>query len=201
MDIAVIIPAYGPKEEWANIDRAIESVLKQDYPYGKVTICVGPGYNLPEAKNRLISSTNAQLILPLDADDALSGQYFLQYMYEELILYNAGIVYPIIQYRGESGETGEAFNPPIWSLERIKRDNFVANSSLYRRDVWYDYRYNEEFALGYEDYDFYLGAAENGYKFAKSHAVLDVYPGRRNESAQLLKEELFAKIRKLHPNV
>jgi GT2 family glycosyltransferase len=87
--------------------------------------------------------------------------------------------------------------------ERLARANLLPNSALYLRNVWAAVGgYNPNMDLGYEDWDFWVGAAAAGFRARRVPEPLYLYRVRansRSSSAEVHRSGLIAQIRANHP--
>ncbi|MCZ2444343.1 MAG: glycosyltransferase [Flavobacteriales bacterium] len=116
------------------------------------------------ARNTGIRASSAQYILPVDTDNKLTTRL----IDEAICLLNENpdidIVYSDAYLFGsESGEriTGD------YNLSRLKLGNYIDTCAVFRREVWernsgYDEKLNR---YTYEDWEFWLQASANGFKF------------------------------------
>jgi glycosyltransferase involved in cell wall biosynthesis len=125
---------------------------------------------LAAARNAGILASQGEYIFPLDADDRLRPGWLDRGI---LILdsdQKVGVVYGDAQCFGVRSD--------LWVVgpfesARLLHWNYIHASALYRRSVWeqnrgYDSRMSDGTLpfRGLEDWDFWLGALENGWQFA-----------------------------------
>jgi len=120
---------------------------------------------LAAARNAAIAASNGEYILPLDADDRLRPGYldhgFRILDADPLV----GVVYGDMEFFGAS--TGRWVTGPF-NANRMMVQNYIACSAIFRRVIWeqnggYDGTMPVQ---GFEDWDFWIGAYEHGWKFA-----------------------------------
>jgi glycosyltransferase involved in cell wall biosynthesis len=119
---------------------------------------------LAAARNAGILASTGKYILPLDADNHLRDGWIdrgIRILDEDP---RVGVVYGDIDYFGiRTGRCGVGpFDP-----DRLLKWNFIDACALYRRAVWeqnggYDGKMPVQ---GLEDWDFWLGAYERGWRF------------------------------------
>jgi len=157
---------------------------------------------LPAARNVGIERSSGKYILPLDADDKIDRDFLaktVDILEQQL---NISIVYTDVQ------EFGEEFNiiPSIdWDFEKLCLMNYITATALFRREVWLENRgYKNEMKDGYEDWEFWLNAAANGFKGKRLPLPLFFY---RKRSASMVNtkssdndKQLKAKIILFHKN-
>lgn len=154
---------------------------------------------LPSARNTGIEHATGQFILPLDADDLLEPT-FLEETVEVLETFpQFGIVYTHLRAFGS--EQWEAACPP-WHPCRLLQYNRLPYASLYRREVWESTGgYDPAMREGYEDWEFWVSAAERGWRGTCVPKKLFLYrrrPGSMLSRAYLVHEQLVARIHSKH---
>ena len=130
---------------------------------------------LSATRNRGISLATGTLILPLDADNRIHAEFLIkakaQFDQDETL----GVVYSWAKTFGSGSSGVREF--PEFDLQRMLLGNTVEACSVFRRKVWQDVGgYDEtKFKEGYEDWDFWLGAVEHGWKFKRIPEALFEY--------------------------
>lgn len=124
------------------------------------------------ARNLGIEASRGRYILPLDADNRLRGRYPLVGVQALDRDGDIAIVYGDCSLFGE--RTGVR-RPGPFDLSRLLRGNYIDTCAVFRREVW-------EASGGYttavdrwEDWDFWLAAAERGFGFHYVREVLFDY--------------------------
>jgi glycosyltransferase involved in cell wall biosynthesis len=149
----------------------------EDLRRGGVTVIdqvkVGP-LTAAAARNTGIAASRGRYILPLDADNRVRPRYpavataVLDRDPEVAIVYGDSELF---------GEQHGIRRPGPFDLERLLRGNYIDTCAVFRREVW-------EGCGGYhsgsgvevwEDWDFWLSAAERGYRFHYVPEVLFDY--------------------------
>ncbi len=157
---------------------------------------------LAATRNFGISKAEGKYVLPLDSDDMLASDFL-----KETVNYleqhkDIDFVFTETLFYGAKNE--------IWAFRDfdpsylIKR-NMMTCTTLFRKEVWVQtggYRTNMKH--GYEDWDFWITASENGFKGGNIHLPLFLY--RRKKDSMLenrVKYDHIAKaqIVKNHPNI
>ncbi len=120
---------------------------------------------LSEARNHGIRHTSSPYILPLDADNQLEPGFLKASAKVLEENSSVGVVYGDRRVFGEHDQQVKLAN---FDLGRLLLGNFIDACALFRRKVWedaggYDSKIPDQ--LGYEDWDFWLGAVEAGWKF------------------------------------
>ncbi len=201
--VSVIIPCYNYGKY---LLETVESVLKQTYKDFEVIIIndgspdntreVAEGLisQNPEFSIRLINQRNSgqpaisrnrgiaaaygEYILPLDGDDMIAPEYLEEAV---RILDNdpdVDLVYPDQLHIYPDKTRIYGFGD--WDPAKLARENYLPYCSMYRKSVWEEvggYRTN---VVGYEDWDFWIGCAENGLQGCRLPKPYFIY--RRHES-------------------
>lgn len=137
---------------------------------------------LAAARNTAIRASTAPYILPLDADDRLRPGYIEHGIRILDAKPKVGVVYGDGQL---FGTTNERWHVRPFNLNRMLEENQIQACAVFRRVVWdqnggYDGTMPVQ---GYEDWDFWLGAAEHGWQFAYVPEILFEY--RKAEESML----------------
>jgi glycosyltransferase involved in cell wall biosynthesis len=118
---------------------------------------------LSAARNAGIMASCGEFIFPLDADDRMRGGWIDRA--KRIMDRNSrvGVVYGDEEFFGaRRGRWPSA----RFEVERLLERNWIPASALYRRAVWeQNGGYDERMLLGFEDWDFWLGAVERGWEF------------------------------------
>ena len=145
---------------------AVAQSLIARYPERKIRLVRKKNGGVASARNSGIASSRGRYVLPLDADDALATSFLERTV--ECLEDNRqfAIAYTDQEWFGEEDRTVKIgkFNPFL-----IPAENLFAYCSLYRREVWEAVNgYNTCKGVdGYEDWDFWVGAVEQGFKAAR----------------------------------
>lgn len=120
---------------------------------------------LAEARNAGVRATSAEFVLPLDADDRLRGEWLGKGVEILESRPEVGVVYGDAERFG--ARTGR-WQAGKFDANELLHRNFIHATALYRRKVWegnggYDGKMPVQ---GFEDWDFWMGAVERGWKFA-----------------------------------
>ena len=187
--VSVVIPCYHQAEYLAG---AVESVVAQTFRDWEIVI-VDDGstdataavatdliarhrphrmrlvrqanQGLPGARNSGIAASLGRYILPLDADDMLMPQMLektaglLDSDPATAIAYTDYLLF---------GSAAGYVTTRTWTMDELSFGNPLGNSSLFRREVWLAVGgYNTNMRGGYEDWDFWIAAAERGFRARK----------------------------------
>ncbi|MBV8517690.1 MAG: glycosyltransferase [Acidobacteria bacterium] len=123
-----------------------------------------PHSGLSAARNRGISASTADYVLPLDADNrVLPG-----FVDDAIALLDAdpaaGVVYGD---RREFGTRSGDVTVPELALPRMLWSNYIDACAVIRRTVWNDAGGYDVALREWEDWDFWLRAAQRGWRFAR----------------------------------
>jgi glycosyltransferase involved in cell wall biosynthesis len=183
--ISIVIPCYNHGKY---IDEAIKSIEEsKDDNYELIIINDGStdgytnsrleelkecGYNvifqenqgLGRTRNNGIQLAKGQFILPLDADNKVNP-YFISRAIDILEAHSEiSIIYSDRQLFGDRTELVKVGE---FNLSQILKGNYIDACSIYRKNVWETVGgYDEKMPIqGWEDWDFWLSAAEKNFKF------------------------------------
>jgi glycosyltransferase involved in cell wall biosynthesis len=228
-DISVIIPAYNDEKY---IKECLDSVLAQTFQNWEV-ICIDDGstdkslsifqeyasrdprikvisqrnQGVIAARNNAISQANGNYIFPLDSDDKIAPTC-LEVLYN-FIKANPeySVVCPNLILFGK--EKGNLYLPKPTYKNMYSGSNGIHNSSLYPKSLWEKYGgYNPAFAMGNEDFDFWLKFMDDDKKVIRIPERLFYYRIKpdhlsRNKQAFLKdkEKELCELFHKFHPRM
>jgi glycosyltransferase involved in cell wall biosynthesis len=134
-------------------DEATINALAQLEGLARVRVVNTENCGLPAARNSGITASNAEYILPLDADDKVAPTYLAKAI-AALADPSIGLAYCRAQFFGE--KVGD-WALPDFSWKLILLDNIIFASSVFRRQDWSAVGgYDEALRLGREDHDFNL---------------------------------------------
>ena len=203
--VSVIIPCYNYAHFLAD---AVESVVNQTYKnYEIIIINDGSTDNTADLANQLIikypdnnirvlNQANSgkpaiarnngikiaagEFILPLDADDVLPPDAIENYMKVAL---NTDIknlvVFGWMQFFGTRDGLWKTKN---FTYDELLHKNRVPSSSLFHKSVWENNNGYPTYCIGYEDWDYWVGAAEHNAKFICVNSVTSLYRETNAES-------------------
>lgn len=221
--VSVVIPCFGQAEY---LPDAVASVARQTFTEWEIVIVDdGSPDNTAEVaghlieehgpKVRLIRQANSGLagarnagvlaargryILPLDADDMIDPKMLESAV--EMLEREAdiAIIYTDLQ---QFGDRSDLIHASDFDAARLPEANQLNYCSLFRREVWEAVGgYNPNMKWGYEDWDFWVGAAEHGYVARRIPEALFRYRIRPNSmisTALQHTDELRHQMRTNHP--
>jgi GT2 family glycosyltransferase len=123
-----------------------------------------PNAGLSAARNRGIAESAGEYFLPLDADNRILPGFAA----EAVALLDAdpaaGVVYG--DRREFGARSGDVAQPEL-DLSRMLWSNYIDACAVVRRSVWSDCNGYDVAFRDWEDWDFWLGAAERGWRFVR----------------------------------
>lgn len=224
--VSIIIPCYNQANY---LPEALESVVKQSftdweciivndgsndntcpvarsliskYTDKKIRLINQKNSGLANARNTGMKASTGKYMLPLDADDLLHPEMLhktvsLLEQYREI-----AIAYTDVKYFGQSNKIVQSGE---YDFQRLRAQNHLNYCSLYRKEAWIAVGgYNPNMAMGYEDWDFWIGCGEKGFYGRRIPEPLFLY--RVKESSMYTNalrhhSELTARIVLNHPNL
>ena len=205
--VSIIIPCYN---HGLYILEAIDSVIHQTYTnweiiiindgstdsytnkvienisMDKVKIINTQNQGLSAARNIGIVNANADYIVLLDADNKLANTFIDQAMSifgstKVDIIYTDGFYF--------DGQVGDLIQEKV-SMPKMLTRNLVDACSIFKKSVWqYLGGFNENMRYGWEDWDFWLSAIENGYYFFHVEKQLFYYRVLKNSMLHSIASE------------
>jgi glycosyltransferase involved in cell wall biosynthesis len=222
--VSVIIPCF---EQGQYLSEAVESVVGQTFEDWEVVIVDDgssddtasvaeelirrhPGHRIQltrqenggpsSARNTAAKASKGRYILPLDADDRIDPVLLDRTAAVLDERTDAAIAYTDVLRFGAGSGIGQAAD---FDRDLLPSANQLNYCSLYRRGVWLGAGgYNLNMVAGYEDWDFWIAAAEAGFRAVHIEEPLFHYrirPGSRDALAQGHNRELRAIMRRNHP--
>lgn len=180
--ISIVIPIkYEENIYWDLINNAIKSILRQTYK--DYEIIISPyDKEVGQGRNNGIAKAKGEWILTLDADDTINENFL------EKVISLTG--YDIVTTDGMIEDY--YFKVENIDINSFREFNRILNCSLFKKEIWEKYKFSEKL-FGYEDWDFWLRALENGYKIGVINEPLvniSDRPESRNKEASKYHEEL-----------
>jgi glycosyltransferase involved in cell wall biosynthesis len=163
------------------------------------TVLHQPNSGLGAARNAGIRLARGEFILPLDGDNRIRSAYLtsgVQWLQQHPAV---AIVYGNAEYFGQ--KTG-VWQVPAFNLLELSKMNFIDACALYRKTVWESIGgYDEKMPwMGWEDWDFWLRAAADGWDFSHLEETAFDYRvqsgsmiGETNRHADELLAHIFGK--------
>jgi len=212
--VSVIIPCYN---KGIYLDETINSVLRQTYTdfeiiivddgstdtftkqflsrlnHPKIKVFFRENEGVSQARNYAIKHSKGEYILPLDADDLISDDYFERAV--EVLSKNQDVklVCCNVDYFGYRKGTIASTE---YSFERLLARNLFVVSSMFRRSEFsLTPGFNLNMKLGFEDWDFWISLLKTGggvYRIDKTCFFYRIHKKSRNNQ---LKEENFSRLR------
>ena len=180
----------------------VADALAARHPTKNIRVVRQDNAGLSSARNAGIAVTRGEYVLPLDADDRIAPTMLERT--HRLLEENprVAIAYTDIRRFGDDDTIVRVreFSPLI-----LPAVNYFSYCSLYRREVWEAVGgYNSNMVHGYEDWDFWVGAVEHGYRARRIPDPLVEYRirgGTMYSRALLRHAELRSQLRRNHPSV
>jgi glycosyltransferase involved in cell wall biosynthesis len=121
---------------------------------------------LCSARNFGISHSNAEYILPLDADDKISNNY----LNECLISFQTNNNIKIVYGKGvKFGLINESLNLRDYSFDVLLTENMIFCSGMYRKSDWEKCGgYDVNMTYGLEDWEFWINLLKSGGEVIKN---------------------------------
>jgi glycosyltransferase involved in cell wall biosynthesis len=192
-DYEIIIVDDGSQDNCIEVAKELQST----YPEVRIFLVRQKNKGLSAARNIGIERARGKWILPLDADDFIKPK-----MLE--LCYNKGMEGCDIVYTDVFLMQQGIYHTMIYSPELILKRNCFVCSSLFKKSLWNEAKYNEEMKEGYEDWDFWLSCLENGAKVGKQKGDLFIYDNTRSsmrENAEKKHGKLMKVLRRNHPEM
>lgn len=121
------------------------------------------------SRNEALNIIKGDFLCFLDADDILPNDYIEKLM-TEMVDERQDVVYTDLQTFGDGNDLMVL---PDFSLDKIIGRNIVDMSALIRVEAIGDQRFDKNLdKLSHEDWDFFLGLALKGKKFARNHETI-----------------------------
>ncbi len=194
-DWEIVIVDDGSPDDTAEVARRLAD------EYGeRIRLVRQANAGLSGAMNAGVAAALGRYILPLDADDMIEPTMLEKTL--EMLEQDEGIAiaYTDLQQFGEGSDVIQArdFDPA-----RLPEANHLNYCSLYRLEVWDAVGgYNPNMTWGYEDWDFWVGAAEKGHLARRIPEALFLYRIRSDSmfsTTRLHDAELRRRMRLNHP--
>jgi glycosyltransferase involved in cell wall biosynthesis len=177
--------------------------LIANYPDKSIRLIEKPNGGVVEARNVGIKASQGVYFLPLDADDKIAPT-FLEKAVRILEEHpDIGFVYSHVQHFGIKHSVG--YLPDFDADTIVHTKNIACVCSLIRKSLWEEVGgYDPIMKEGYEDWDFWIGCIEKGWKGYRIPEALFWYRKKedsRNEDANRKRDQLIARIVLKHPQL
>lgn len=225
--VSVIIPCYNQAQYLAE---AVESVIAQTYtdwevvmvndgssdntsevarslilkhPTYALRLIEKPNSGVSDARNAGIRLAQGKYILPLDGDDKIAPQFLARTVALLDLHPEIGIAYTDWVYFGAHHATRNAIDYDFARL--CAKENLFTCTALFRRQAWEAAGgYNSNMTRGVEDWDFWIGCGEHGFKGQRIPEPLFHYRAKDSGRNQAVLPDLpvmFARIVLNHPKL
>ena len=164
--------------------KEVAQLLIEKYSEHSITLLNQANSGQPAiSRNNGIAVAKADFILPLDADDVLPPDVLQNYIDAASGINDSRfVVYGWMQSFGSASWCWETYT---FEPNEILRKNQVPSSSLFNRKLWEDCGGYSLNVKGYEDWDFWISAAERKAKFVCIGKIASYY---RETSASSLQD-------------
>lgn len=180
----------------------VASDLIAKNPGRRLRLLEKPNGGLSDARNFGIRNAAGRYILPLDSDDKLHPRMLERAVnLLEAERSSIAIVYTHMQ---TFGVTHHLHCNGDWSLELLKSGNRNPYCSMYRSEVFDAVGGYDTNLDSYEDWDFWLGAAERGFKARLIPEALVYYRVKEHSmytDALKRHDRLIARVMLNHPDI
>ena len=193
----VIVPDGSP-DDTERVARELISSL----PGRRIRVVGGRNSGLSGAMNCGVEACLGRYVLPLDADDEIAPEMLARTVDLLESRPEVAVVYTDVQ---EFGDSDEIIKARDFDRSLLPEQNHLSYCSLYRREVWEAVGgYNPNMEWGREDWDFWVGALEQGFGFERLPEPLFRYRRRSGSQYSTTVEhaaELESILRGNHPSL
>ena len=197
--VSIIIPCYNQAHFLCD---AIDSALDQTYKDIEIivvndgsqdnTLSTAGSYDvrivnqvnkgLPASRNVGIKIATGKYIVTLDADDKIHPE-FVEKCLKQIEQYDVVSTW-LHTFGNENRNWGSDLDEPKY--EHFIKRNEINCCSMFKREMWQDLKgYDETMREGFEDWEFWIRASMEGYRFKIIHEHLFYY---RKHSVSMFKE-------------
>jgi glycosyltransferase involved in cell wall biosynthesis len=157
-DWELVVVDDGSPDDTAAVARA----LAARWPARRIRLVEQPNGGLAAARNAGVAAARGELILPLDADDEIEATFLARTVAALDADPAASIAFTDVR---RFGNDDGVWRMGPFDLAQLRSANRATCTSLYRRSVWEQAGgYNPNMTVGYEDWDFWVGAAARGFR-------------------------------------
>jgi glycosyltransferase involved in cell wall biosynthesis len=180
-DVELIVVDDGSTDERAR--KEMDALPAQG-----IKVILQENMGLAAARNAGILASQGEYLFPLDADDRLRSGWIDRGIGILDSDQRVGVVYGDTQCFGTHTDR---WHVGPFDTERLLHWNFIHASALYRRSVWeQNSGYDGTMPVqGLEDWDFWLGTLQHGWRFSYVPEVFFEY--RRNERSMITRTAGF----------
>jgi glycosyltransferase involved in cell wall biosynthesis len=143
---------------------------------------------LANARNHGIAIASGRYILPLDSDNKIRPDYMRKGIEILDRCPQVGVVYGDMEL---FGEMKGIWSLPDFDLYRLMLGNYIDACAIFRKQIWQEcggYDTNIPDKLGYEDWEFWLRVAKQGWQFHHIPEVMFDYRTRSDSMVQECKQ-------------
>lgn len=186
----IIIVNDGSNDEY--VLRKLESIKDNKH----ITIITQENSGPSSARNKGVTVSKGDFILPLDSDDTIHPDYIQSCVN---ILKNNKDISPVYCDTLHTGEIQGVENRPEWSMERLIQGPFIVNCSMFHKSAFLECGGYDVTLKGWEDYDLWIRMGKKGYKGKRISKPLFNYfhhekDGTISTLANQNQQELYNKI-------
>jgi len=198
-DWEVIMVNDGSPDNTSEVAQA----LIVNHPACRLRLIEKPNGGVSDARNVGIRAARGRYILPLDGDDKIDPQFLARTVALLDRDPEVGIAYTDWVYFGALQATRNATDYDFARL--CTKENLFTCTALFRKEAWAAAGgFNPNMTRGVEDWDFWIGCGEHGFKGRRIPEPLFFYrakEGGRNEGALPDLPAMFARIVLNHPKL
>jgi glycosyltransferase involved in cell wall biosynthesis len=223
--ISVVIPCFAQAEF---LHGAVESIVGQTRPDWEVVIVddgspdataevalaaveeFGDRVQLVRQSNRGVAAARnagiaiarGRYVVPLDADDVLEPEFLARTAGALDSDPAIGVAYTDYV---EFGARDRTVIVPEFDFEGLCRGNHIISTAMFRKEAWQAAGgYNPNMTLLFEDWDFWIGCAERGFRPRRIPGALVRYrirAGSRNDRTPLERRQMTEQLMANHPTL
>lgn len=166
-----------------NYNIVVDELISKDYPK-VIYLKHGINKGVSVAKNTGIKVCQSSWIMCLDDDD----YYFIDCFNNLKKFLKQNSDFDVVHFKIKTLING---NFSIWgeesfTLEQIKQNNLIPNGSLFKKEVWT--KLDGFKSIPYEDWDFWIRAKKEGFKFIFYPEIFSLRERRYDETSLLFRD-------------